>query len=322
MTKEYSAHYSVMLPETLDFLVPAEGDGLCYADMTFGGGGHTVALAQKSTTQLVFSVDQDPDAIKNGNARIKKENLENKINLLKMNYEGFPDWMEENHPGIKLHGIIMDLGVSSHHFDDFSRGFSFREKAPLDMRMDYEGNLVTAREVVNEYSEEDIANIIYKYGEEKLSRRIASAIIERRSNSPIETTKELEDICFHAYPKQKRHGRIHPATKTFQALRIYVNRELEVLENTLEKLYQMLEVGGRLAVISFHSLEDRIAKHKFKEISQSAKNTAKIITKKPVLPSEKEIDENSRSRSAKMRVIEKTTMEGLLGKKKSYKKKH
>lgn len=321
MTKQYSSHYSVMLPETLDFLVPKVGSDFCYADMTFGGGGHTVALAKCSSTKIVFSVDQDPDAIKNGNNRISTENLTEKINLLKMNYESFPEWMEKNRQEVKFHGIIMDLGVSSHHFDDFSRGFSFRKEAPLDMRMDYEENKVTAREVLNEYSEEDIANIIFKYGEERLSRRIASAIAERRLESPIETTKDLEDICFHAYPKQKRHGRIHPATKTFQALRIYVNRELEVLENTLEKLYHMLEVGGRLAVISFHSLEDRIAKHKFKEISQSAESFAKIITKKPVLPSEKELDENSRSRSAKMRVIEKTTMEGLLGKKKSYKNK-
>lgn len=321
MNKEYTSHYSVMLPETLEFLVPAEDGQYLFADMTFGGGGHTVALAKSCDGAKVFSVDQDPDAIKNGKARIEKEKLSEKIQLLKMNYEQFPDWVTSTHPELKFRGIIMDLGVSSHHFDDYSRGFSFREDAPLDMRMDYEDNKMTASEVVNHYSEEEIANIIYKYGEERLSRRIASAIVEKRQHSPIETTKALEDICFHAYPKNKRFGRIHPATLTFQALRIFVNRELEVLENTLEKLYSMLEVGGRLAVISFHSLEDRVAKHKFKEISQSVENTAKIITKKPVLPSKKELDENSRSRSAKMRVIEKTTMEGLLGKKKSYQKK-
>ena len=320
MTKEYTSHYSVMLPETLEFLIPNCDGAFFYADMTFGGGGHTVALAKQTTTKSVFAVDQDPDAIKNGNERITNEALEDKIQLLKMNYESFPDWVEANHPNMKFQGIIMDLGVSSHHFDDFTRGFSFREEAMLDMRMDYEDNKLTAREVLNQFSEEEIANIIYKYGEEKFSRRIANAIVEQRKNSPIETTKDLEGICFHAYPKQMRHGRIHPATRTFQALRIYVNRELEVLENTLERLYNLLDVGGRLAVISFHSLEDRIAKHKFKEISQSEENTAKIVTKKPILPSEKELDENSRSRSAKMRVIEKTTMEGLLGKK-SYKKK-
>jgi 16S rRNA (cytosine1402-N4)-methyltransferase len=323
MTKEYGSHYSVMLPETLEYLVPQNKEAVCnFADMTFGGGGHTYALADSMENCKVYSTDQDPDAIKNGLSFLKEKNVDHKVKLLKMNYELFPQWIEDNEPNLKFNGIIMDLGVSSHQFDEFDRGFSFREDAPLDMRMDYESNLLTAKEVLNDYDEEDIANILYKYGEERLSRRIAKAIIEKRNESPLETTKELEAICFHAYPKQNRFGKIHPATRTFQALRIYVNRELEVLENTLSKLYDMLEVHGRLAVISFHSLEDRIAKHKFKEISQTESNTAKIITKKPILPSQKELEENPRSRSAKLRVIEKTTMEGLLGKKKKYAQKN
>ena len=223
-----------------------------------------------------------------------------------MNYEEFPSWIEANKPELKFHGILMDLGVSSHHFDKFDRGFSFREDAPLDMRMDFQNErLYTAAEVLNTFDEEDIADIIFKYGEERLSRRIAKNIVEARSDKKIETTKELENICFHAYPVSQRHKKTHPATKTFQALRIFVNRELEVLENTLEKLYDLLLPGGVLAVISFHSLEDRIAKHKFKEIFQINKKTAKILTKKPVYPSESELSENSRSRSAKLRVLQK-----------------
>jgi 16S rRNA (cytosine1402-N4)-methyltransferase len=277
-----------------------------FADMTFGGGGHSRALAELHKTSKVYSVDQDPDAIKNGQELIEKFSLQNNLFLHKMNYEQFPTWVEENNPDLKFHGILMDLGVSSHHFDKFDRGFSFREDAPLDMRMDFQNErLYTAEEVLNTFDEEDIANIIFKYGEERLSRRIAKNIIEARTIKKIETTKELENICFHAYPTSQRHKRIHPATKTFQALRIFVNRELEVLENTIEKLYDLLLPGGVLAVISFHSLEDRIAKHKFKEIFQINKNTAKILTKKPIYPSESELSDNSRSRSAKLRVLQK-----------------
>ena len=191
------------------------------------------------------------------------------------------------------------------HFDKFDRGFSFREDAPLDMRMNYnDESIYTGAEFLNKADEEEIANIIFKYGEERLSRRIARGVVEFRQTKPIETTKELENIVFHAYPARQRHGRIHPATKTFQAIRIFVNRELEVLENTLEKLYDLLAPNGVLQVISFHSLEDRITKHKFKEIFQCNKNTAKILTKKPIYPSEREITENSRSRSAKLRVMQ------------------
>ena len=173
------------------------------------------------------------------------------------------------------------------------------------MRMDFESDNPTAADILNEYSEEEIANIIFKYGEERLSRRIAKGIVEFRSEKPISRTKELENICFHAYPSRQRHGKTHPATRTFQALRIFVNRELEVLENSIAELYDILAPGGMLAIISFHSLEDRITKHKFKEMFQCDVNTAKILTKKPIYPSERELEENSRSRSAKLRVLQK-----------------
>ena len=213
---------------------------------------------------------------------------------------------QKDHSDKKLDGIVMDLGVSSHHFDDFERGFSFREDAFLDMRMNQDkGEFYTASEVLNELDEESLANMIFKYGEERYSRRIAKAIVSFRREQRLERTKDLENICFHAYPANLRHKKIHPATKTFQALRIFVNRELEVLENSLENMFHLLSPGGVLAVISFHSLEDRIVKHKFKEIFQSDKNAAKIITKKPIYPSEQELEENSRSRSAKLRLLQK-----------------
>jgi 16S rRNA (cytosine1402-N4)-methyltransferase len=308
MDKNYKKHYSVFYKECIEFFSNANTSkkSRYYADMTFGGGGHSTGIAKEVDGAIVYSVDQDPDAIQNGLKIIADEDLVDRVILTKMNFESFPAWIASHHPEKKFDGILMDLGVSSHHFDDFSRGFSFREDAPLDMRMDY-GNseIATAADILNEYEEEDIANIIFKYGEEHYSRRIAKAVVEKREESPFTRTKELEDIVFHAYPKHLRHKRTHPATKTFQALRIYINRELDVLENTIEALFNLLSIGGVLEVISFHSLEDRIAKHKFKEIFQTDKNAAKILTKKPILPSEPELSENSRSRSAKLRVIQK-----------------
>jgi 16S rRNA (cytosine1402-N4)-methyltransferase len=308
MSEEYLKHYSVLFKECMDFARNAGSDieSPKFADMTFGGGGHSLAFADLYDDAIVYCTDQDPEAIANGRKIITNTGKEQRVNLLKMNYEQFPEWMSTNKPEIKFNSILMDLGVSSHHFDKFDRGFSFREDAALDMRMDFENEkLYTVAEVLNTFDEEDIANIIFKYGEERLSRRIAKAIIEFRETKQFETTKELENIVFHAYPSKQRHGRIHPATKTFQALRIFVNRELEVLENTLEALFNLLAPGGVLQVISFHSLEDRIAKHKFKELFQCNKNTAKILTKKPIYPGEEELSENSRSRSAKLRVLQK-----------------
>ncbi len=326
MADQYTSHYSVMLTDCLAGInehVDKSKEKLYFADMTFGGGGHSIAFAKQYDKATVYSVDQDSDAINNGEIRIAAENLKEKLILNQMNFEKFPLWVQDNIPEIKFDAIVMDLGVSSHHFDKDERGFSFRNDAALDMRMDYTNDeLENAAEVLNNLSEEEIANIIFKYGEEKFSRRIAKAIIEFRAEKPLETTKELENIVFHSYPKNLRHKHIHPATRTFQALRIYVNRELEVLENTLESLYDILATDGILMVISFHSLEDRIAKHKFKEIFQTNKNTAKIITKKPIYPSEKEVGENSRSRSAKLRILQKVDQnaQGGVGGKKNKKK--
>jgi 16S rRNA (cytosine1402-N4)-methyltransferase len=213
----------------------------------------------------------------------------------------------------------MDLGVSSHQFDKMERGFSFRADAPLDMRMNYgDNNIPTAADLLNSLSEKEIADIIFNYGEDKLSRKIAARIVELRQKEKIATTGQIEDICFHAYPAKDRHGKIHPATRTFQALRIAVNEELTVLENTLPKLMPFLAEGGVLAVISFHSLEDRIVKHTFKEISEHGEIPGSVLTKKPMTASEEELEENSRSRSAKLRLLQKTSTRES-GKKNKYK---
>ncbi|MBC77320.1 MAG: 16S rRNA (cytosine(1402)-N(4))-methyltransferase [Halobacteriovoraceae bacterium] len=314
MDQNYSEHYSVMLRDCLRIF----GEELDVnstspiADMTFGAGGHTLALAKEFSTSEVYSVDQDPEAFANGQRLIKEGGLEDRVHLIHTNFTNFPAWWSENKSNKPLKGAMMDLGVSSHHFDSFERGFSFREDAPLDMRMNNsDDSIPTAADILNTYSEEDIANIIFEYGEERLSRRIAKKIVETRAEAPIKTTKELENICFHAYPANMRHRRPHPATRTFQALRIYVNAELKVLSDTLPKLYELLEPGGVLIVISFHSLEDRIVKRTFKEIFQTDKNAAKILTKRPLTPSELELEENPRSRSAKLRAIKKLDPGGV-----------
>jgi 16S rRNA (cytosine1402-N4)-methyltransferase len=317
MSEEYSKHYSVMNKDVLEHIkdVFNKESKLLFADMTFGAGGHTLKLAQEFPSSTIFSVDQDPEAYQNGQELINSKKLQDRIALIHTNFENFTGLDEVKDK--KFNAIVMDLGVSSHHFDDQKRGFSFRFDANLDMRMNIDdNNALTAADILNSYSEEDIANIIYEYGEERYSRRIAKRIVEKRNTTPIQTTKELEEICFLSYPQKDRHKKIHPATKTFQALRIFVNRELEVLENTLEKLFNMLDENGLLLVISFHSLEDRIVKHKYKEIFQLDRNTVKIVTKKPQLPSDAEVSENPRSRSAKLRVIQRVNQEGYFGKKK------
>lgn len=313
MNDQYTEHYSVFLTEVLEYFTPevTAKKQLVFADMTFGGGGHSIALAKKFPEAKVYSVDQDPQAIANGLKRIEAEGLKDRMELIHINFEAFPEWVQGNRPELKFDGILLDLGVSSHHFDCAERGFSFRSDAPLDMRMNPDAKVPTAKDIINSYREEDLADIFFQYGEERLSRKIAREIVSKRKSAPIETTKELENIVFHCYPKNMRFTKTHPATRVFQALRIYVNRELEVLENTIEKLYDLLAVDGRLAIISFHSLEDRIVKHKFKDIFQIKENLAKLITKRPLLPSDKELEENSRSRSAKLRIIEKSTMEGI-----------
>lgn len=310
---EYLSHYSVMLKECLDAmeLGSKTSGSLVFADLTFGAGGHTFALSDHVSGSTVYSTDQDPDALKNGQEKIKQLDKEGKVHLLSMNFESFPQWCEENQMHGKFAGILMDLGVSSHQFDKMERGFSFRADAPLDMRMNYgDEATATAADLLNTLSEKEIADILFNYGEERLSRKIAARICEFRQKKKLETTGELEDICFHAYPPKDRHGKTHPATRSFQALRIAVNRELTVLEVTLPKLLPFLSVGGVLAVISFHSLEDRIVKHTFKEIVEKEDFPATILTKKPLTATEEELSENSRSRSAKLRLLQRESQLG------------
>ncbi len=321
---EYLSHYSVMLKECLEALeLGSKASGsLMFADLTFGAGGHTFALSDRISGSTVYSTDQDPDALKNGEDNIRRRGKEGSVKLLPMNFVEFPDWCEKNQMHGKLAGILMDLGVSSHQFDKMERGFSFRADAPLDMRMNYgDKNTPNAADLLNTLSEKEIADILFNYGEERLSRRIAAKICELRETKKIETTGELEDICFHAYPAKDRHQKTHPATRSFQALRIAVNDELRVLEDTIPKLLPFLAEGGVLAIISFHSLEDRIVKHTFKELLEKQDFPVTILTKKPLTATDEELSENSRSRSAKLRILQRETQLGRVDgtKKKRYK---
>ncbi len=310
---EYLSHYSVLLKECLEALeLGSKTSGSkIFADLTFGAGGHTFALSDHVSGSTIYSTDQDPDALKNGEENIKRRGKEGIIHLLPMNFQEFPEWCEKHQMHGKIAGILMDLGVSSHQFDKMERGFSFRADAPLDMRMNYgDPSIPTAADLLNTLSEKEIADTIFNYGEERLSRKIAARIVELRQKEKITTTGQIEDICFHSYPAKDRHGKLHPATRTFQALRIAVNEELTVLENTLPKLLPYLSPGGVLAVISFHSLEDRIVKHTFKEIVEKKDFPAIILTKKPLTATDEELSQNSRSRSAKLRLLQRVSQPG------------
>ncbi|MCU0570054.1 MAG: 16S rRNA (cytosine(1402)-N(4))-methyltransferase RsmH [Oculatellaceae cyanobacterium Prado106] len=278
-------HIPVLSQEVIEGLALRSGGH--YLDATVGGGGHSrLILAADATVQLT-ALDQDGWAI----AAAQKE-LAEFGDRIQFHTTNFADY---NPGSVKFDGILADLGVSSAQFDIPERGFSFRHEAALDMRMDQQQDL-TAADVVNSWDEVAIANAIYQYGEERLSRQIARRIVEHR---PFTTTTQLSETIFHAVPRSYRYGRIHPATRTFQALRIVVNRELQVLETFLEKAPQWLKPEGRLAVISFHSLEDRIVKHRLKESPD-----LKVLTKKPIVAGEEEVRENGRSRSAKLRIAE------------------
>ena len=310
---EYLSHYSVMLKECLEALeLGSKSSGsLLFADLTFGAGGHTFAVSDHFSGSTVYSTDQDPDALKNGAENIIRRGKDGMVHLLPMNFVEFPAWCEKNQMQQKFAGILMDLGVSSHQFDKTERGFSFRGDAPLDMRMNYgDSNTPTAADLLNTLPEKEIADLLFAYGDERLSRRIAARICELRQTKKIETTGELEDICFHAYPAKDRHQPTHPATRSFQALRIAVNDELRVLEDTIPKLLPYLSEGGVLAIISFHSLEDRIVKHTFKELLEKQDFPVTILTKKPLTATDEELSENSRSRSAKLRLLQRETQLG------------
>ncbi len=302
-------HYSVLLNESIEGL-NIKSDGI-YVDCTLGYGGHSSVILSKLTTGKLYCFDQDEEAIKYSKERLSKIGLNYQII-----YSNFSNLKEKlNEIGVdKVDGILFDLGFSSPQVDDESRGFSFMKDAPLDMRMDTNQEF-SAKDVVNDYSEDKLRQVFYKYGEEKFSNSIAHNIINSR---PISSTMELVKIIEKSVPYKyfKEH---HPERKIFQAIRIEVNHELDVLESVLPDAVSLLNKGGRISVITFHSLEDRIVKQTFKNMSEVSpifsglrdsdipdefKPTIKLINKKPILPSEKELNENSRSASAKLRVIE------------------
>lgn len=301
-------HASVLLSETVRLLEPKPNE--VFVDATLGMGGHTKALLETEATLRVIGIDQDEEAI--AAARTRLAGFSDRVQLVKGNFADIKQYAE------RADGILADLGVSSLQFDSEARGFSFRFDSPLDMRMDAESDAPNAAELLQQLDEEEIANIIYRFGEERFSRRIARRIVERRkAGNPVATTRELAELVERSVPRKPKE-KIHPATKTFQALRIAVNRELEILEGFLADSVDILDRNGRLVIISFHSLEDRLVKQSFLKLSGKcqcpprlprcqcgAQKLVEILTKKPLIASEEEISVNPRSRSAKLRAVRK-----------------
>ncbi|MCJ7856359.1 16S rRNA (cytosine(1402)-N(4))-methyltransferase RsmH [Lachnospiraceae bacterium NSJ-143] len=305
-------HVSVLLNECIEGLNIKE-DGV-YVDGTLGGGGHSFEIARRlGKGGRLIGIDQDTDAINAARERLSE--FGDKITFVHDNFENVKE-IFKNLGLEKADGFLIDIGVSSFQLDEAERGFSYMQDAPLDMRMNSESEL-SAYDVVNSYSEEALDNVIFKYGEERWAKRIAQFIVKERENKPIETTFELVDIIKKAIPKGARKDGPHPAKRTFQAIRIEVNRELEILEKTIDDMTDLLNTEGRLCVITFHSLEDRIVKNAFRKQENPCtcppefpvcvcgkKPKGRIITRKPVLPSSEELKENHRSRSAKLRIFE------------------
>ncbi|MEI7741251.1 MAG: 16S rRNA (cytosine(1402)-N(4))-methyltransferase RsmH [bacterium] len=290
-------HISVFPHEAIEALKPAPG--LKFIDCTLGGAGHTKSLLEASSpTGMVLAFDLDPEAIAHSKKMLA--DFGKRAVLVQASYETVEEAAKE-HGFTEADGALMDLGVSSQEFDEAERGFSFRKEGPLDMRFSPDQEL-TAAVIVNSWSEEKLAEIFRELGEEKFAAQIAKRIVEAREIQAIETTAQLEDIVFHATPSGARHGKIHPATRVFQALRIATNDELGALERTLPKLAKVLKPGARLAVISFHSLEDRIVKRFMKSGEEAGR--FKLITKKPIVPGLEEVRNNPRARSAKLRIAE------------------
>ena len=305
-------HKSVLLNETIDGL-NIKPDGI-YVDGTLGGGGHAYEVCRRLGEKgSIVGIDQDAAAIEAASARLK--DLGEKVTIVRSNYCDMKSKLHEL--GIdKVDGIVLDLGVSSYQLDTAERGFSYREDAPLDMRMDTRQKM-TARDIVNDYTEADLYRVIRDYGEDKFAKNIAKHIVQARAVKPVETTAELSEIIRASIPMkfQKKSG--HPAKRTFQAIRIELNRELDVLRDSLDDMIDLLNPGGRLCIITFHSLEDRIVKSAFRKNENPCtcppdfpvcvcgkKSKGSIITKKPILPSEEELEYNSRSKSAKLRIFE------------------
>ncbi len=297
------AHKSVLLKESIEYLNSKTADIIL--DATIDGGGHAEAILEKiGKDGKLIGIEQDAEILEKLESRIKNKELGDNLILINGNFRDL-DKLVEHYNIKKVDGAIFDLGMSSLQLEESGRGFSFRRNEPLLMtyKSYLEPSDLTAKDIVNEWGEEEISSIIYKFGEERYSRRIAKNIVEERRKKPIETTFDLIKVIEISVPPSYLHGRIHCATKTFQALRIAVNDEMEALEKGIKKAWELLEPESRLVVISFHSLEDRIIKFFYKELS--LRGEGKILTKKPVIASEEEIRLNSRSRSAKLRAIEK-----------------
>lgn len=305
-------HKSVLLRETIEYL-NIRTDGI-YVDGTLGGGGHAYEVCKRLSKKGRFiGIDQDEDAIKAATRRLSE--FEDKTQIIRSNYCDMQEALAE--AGIaKVDGIILDLGVSSYQLDDPARGFTYRVDAPLDMRMDRRRNF-TAKEMVNTYSEQELYRIIRDYGEDKFAKNIAKHIVRAREEKEIETTGELTEIIKAAIPAKVRISGGHPAKRTFQAIRIELNRELQVLEESLEDMIHLLNPGGRICIITFHSLEDRIVKNIYKKSENPCTCPSdfpvcvcgklplgRVVTKRPVVPTEEEIGYNPRSKSAKLRVFE------------------
>ena len=305
-------HKSILLDEVIENLNIRE-DG-CYVDGTLGGAGHSYQICTHLGEKgRLIGIDQDADAIKAATDRLKE--FADRVTIVRNNYCNIADVLDEL--GIvKVDGIILDLGVSSYQLDTAERGFTYNVDAPLDMRMD-QRQQITAKDIVNTYSEFDLYRIIRDYGEDKFAKNIAKHIVKERQKKTIETAGELTDIIRAAIPMKVQVTGGHPAKRTFQAIRIELNHELEVLSDHLDEMIDLLNPGGRICIITFHSLEDRIVKSNFKRNENPCTcpsdfpvcvcgkvSKGKVITRKPILPSEKELEENSRSKSAKLRVFE------------------
>ena len=304
------SHFSVMLDECINGL-DIKPNGI-YIDGTCGGAGHSKEIAKRLTEGgMLIGIDRDPDAVAAASERLAPYNAK----VLKGNFSDMKALAAGE--GIsEVDGILLDLGVSSHQLDTLERGFSYHGDAPLDMRMSQEG--ISAKDIVNTYSYEELSRILWEYGEEKFSRRIADNIVKQRENAPIETTGQLADIVCSSYPAKFRREK-NPCKKTFQAIRIAVNCELDELNRALDDGFDMLKIGGRFCIITFHSLEDRIVKQRFASFCTGCtcppdfpqcvcgkKPRGKLVNRKPIEAKEKELERNNRSRSAKLRIIERS----------------